>query len=220
MPCDSPWAFYLVGSIHLAMNLGRIPMLSIFGLLYCRFHIFCRKVHLHLLKNTDVKFSCKKYMSIYEQIMSTLRKTDFPLKLLMFTHLSLVFVDITNVQYKTITQFSIAHLLKSFLHLICNLVVFFPSLVMELIAEEIENMRVIVADRMISSVNEEQRNECRHFLQSLRQQPITYLVCRAFKMDSRLLLSYFSLVITYLICILQFKPFYTVPSLTANSTIQ
>lgn len=82
IPCEAPWQFYLVGVLRLATSMGRIPMFLTFGLLYCRVRIFCKKVREHILKNTGT-FKCKTYMKIYEEIISTLQKTDSPMKFLV-----------------------------------------------------------------------------------------------------------------------------------------
>ncbi|CAH2236069.1 jg3643 [Pararge aegeria aegeria] len=118
------------------------------------------------------------------------------------------------------TEFSFTTLLISSQHFLCSLVVFFPCLIMEMISEDIENMRAIVADKMIICLGNDQGNECLYFLQCLRQRPMNYVIWRAFNMNFRLLLNYSSLVITYLICLLQFKPILINFTVNVNSTVQ
>lgn len=84
--CSANKFHYIYKSIiRYANEIGRIPIVIIFILLYFRVKIFCTKLRKEVLNNTTAIFDWKEHVKIYIKIVESLEKTDWPIKFMVST---------------------------------------------------------------------------------------------------------------------------------------
>ncbi|XP_047537035.1 uncharacterized protein LOC125071027 [Vanessa atalanta] len=140
----------------------------------------------------------------------SLNKTDWPIKFKMIVHMTsgFIYMSVLQLQLATILKknavkdyvklsFGIAHLIYYYA------VLFFPSIIMEMISEQINILKTDIANRVITCTDERRRANLRQLLRYFREKPLKYCIFRAIPVDSRLPLHYVSLAVTYLVCLMQ-----------------
>ncbi|CAH2236541.1 jg8023 [Pararge aegeria aegeria] len=130
----------------------------------------------------------------------------------MFMHTFAGFIKITNIQYNLFkyntnrvqNNFDIIHLVGVCCCLVyIYMLIFLPSIIFEMVIAKLENLRMELADSMITSIDENRRYNLLQLLKCLREQPPKYTLWRAVEVNARLPLAFLSLSVTYLVCLLQ-----------------
>ena len=80
---ENAFTVLYIALLRFGIEIGRIPIVMVFILMYFRVKIFCTKLRKEVLNNATAVLDWKKYVKIYIKILDTLEKTDWPLKFMV-----------------------------------------------------------------------------------------------------------------------------------------
>ncbi|CAG4990820.1 unnamed protein product [Colias eurytheme] len=83
----------------------------------------------------------------------------------------------------------------------------YPVIILEMAADVIDDIKIDLADRIITSTDSRRIDELNKLLHLQQNQPITFSLWRAIPLNARLPLGFVSLIANYLVCLLQFTHF-------------
>nr|XP_032521385.1 uncharacterized protein LOC116773104 [Danaus plexippus plexippus] len=162
--------------------------------------------------NTTSTFNLKRYIVMYSRNLDSLKETDGCVKPMIFVHLIssfvntlVLFYNVVITLYKSVSSLdTLFFLIGTSIQVIYNcLILFIPSVIIELITKDLEALKNDLADKILTCGDRRRREQLRMLQLYLHDKPFTYTLWRSIQVNSRLPLKFLSLVATCLICMLQ-----------------
>ncbi|XP_061384536.1 uncharacterized protein LOC133320367 [Danaus plexippus] len=214
----SEWLYRLVIVFKSNRSLDKLKMLLLAHVIYNHITIFFPSFIIELilkdigeLRNdlADKIITCTNERRLMEMKMLQRYLNDKP-----FTYTLWRIIDINlrlPLKFLSLTATCLVSslgtlfvLIGSTIQVIYNcLILFIPSVIIELITKDLEALKNDLADRILTCGDRRRREQLRMLQLYLHDKPFTYTLWRSIQVNSRLPLKFLSLVATCLICMLQ-----------------